>query len=155
MKDFQGMLRMAYKNAWTLSTETRTQVGAVIVSPSGHRAEGVNGVRACLAPHDKTDTLVHAEESAIYWAARNGVATRNATMFAPWACCTRCARAIIESGIVLLVVHKQAMDRTPARWEGEVARGRYLLDAAGVEVAVFDGKVDGCVSVMDGKEWRP
>ena len=155
MKDFQGMLQLAYRSAWTLSTETRTKVGAVIVSTSSHRAEGVNGVRACLAGHDKTDTLVHAEEAAIYSAARYAVSTRGATMFAPWACCTRCARAIIESGIVLLVVHKQAMDRTPARWEGEVARGRYLLDAAGVEVAVFDGKIGGCVSVMDGKEWRP
>jgi dCMP deaminase len=74
---------------------------------------------------------VHAELNAIAWAARAGIETKGATMYALSQPCLRCAQAIISAGITELV------------WKNEYRVQRLdLLEAAGVEVRRVDGRGD-------------
>lgn len=95
---------------------------------------------------EKYDYVEHAERNVIYLAASQGIATRGRTMVCPWAACAACARAIIQSGIVELIVHKKAIDDTPGRWQPTVWTGRRMLEEAGVLVTAYDGELDpwGC-----------
>src|ERR1035441_3977564 len=51
----------------------------------------------------KYQFIEHAERNAIYRAARQGIPTEGLVLVCPWSACTDCARAIIQSGIVMLV----------------------------------------------------
>ena len=97
----------------------------------------------------------HAEHAAIYEAARIGTPTEGATLICPWAACADCARAIMFSGIAQLVVHKQALARTPDRWLDEVQSALDMIEAAGVKIIRFDGHI-GCAPLRhSGEEWYP
>lgn len=55
---------------------------------------------SCPAHTDNGCQLaVHAEANAIYFAARNGVSTKNAVIFCTTEPCVKCAEAIVQSGI--------------------------------------------------------
>jgi len=97
----------------------------------------------------------HAERNAIYLAARNGQFTRGAIMYAPWAPCDNCARAIIQAGIQELVGHQQIMDKTPDRWKESIDLAQGMLNEAGVKYRLIDEFLDAPEVLFDGKLWKP
>lgn len=110
----------------------------------------------------KYEFIEHAERGAVYAAARAGIATQGLWMAAPWAACTDCARSIIESGLVGLLTHKQAFDRSPERWQESIANAFIMLDEAEVETIWYDGKIfdeDPCEDAPQllhtGQLWIP
>jgi dCMP deaminase len=105
------------------SKDRSRRVGAVIVGPDNEvRATGYNGF-----PRDVDDDVParhqrpakyawteHAERNAIYNAARVGVSTHGCTIYVPWYPCMECARAIVQSGISLMVA--QRPDHSDPTW---------------------------------------
>ncbi|HLC81279.1 MAG TPA: deaminase [Candidatus Nanoarchaeia archaeon] len=104
-------LRKAYSFASIFSDDPVTNSGAIIVSDGAIVSEGANRIsKGIEATADKLvdrewkyEFIVHAEQEAIFRAARNGKATAGAIMYAPWMACTPCAKAIIASGITTLI----------------------------------------------------
>lgn len=98
----------------------------------------------------------HAERNSIYQAARAGEKVFGSTMYCPWAACCACARAIINTGVLTLVMHRQRMDMTPERWRGSVNEALKMMQEAGVTLLYHDGPVTGCPSILVNQElWNP
>ena len=162
-------LRKAYIYARDHSIDPSTQCGAVLV-PKGrpnlatfganHFPRGVKVTPKLLADRDKKlFRMQHAERAAIYKAALNGFATKDATLYAPWFACNECAKAIIDAGIKLVVGHQAIMQMTPERWRVSIEEADEMLDEAGVgriylEGDLFEGDCAYAV-LFDGTLWVP
>lgn len=92
-----------------LSKDPRTRVGAVLVNETDNTivATGFNGFPRNVADtleryNDRTTKhklVCHAEVNAIINAARNGVITKDTTLFVTLPPCISCAKIIIQAGI--------------------------------------------------------
>lgn len=138
-------LRLAYLAALE-SPDLSTQNGAVIVSHDGGLTFGCNklpmGVEVTPERLERPKKYLwteHAERNTIYAAARSGVNTSGATMFCPWFACADCGRAIIQSGIDLVIGHKKMFDETPDRWKDSIAEAFEMFAEAGVETELIEG----------------
>lgn len=160
------MLYRAYVAA-DCSPDASTQNGALIVdSENKIIACGCNRFPDKVTSKEsrwerpiKYKFVEHAERNAIYFAARNGISLRNKTMVCPWAACSDCARAIIQSGIKKLVTHKQAHDRSPPRWMDEIEIAFTMFNEADVDVVMFDGQICDEKTPLkllhSGETWTP
>ena len=102
------------------STCQSAQVGAVIVRESRIISIGYNGSPSgqphCLDEGCLKDEkghcirTVHAEANAIAWAAREGIATKGATMYVTLSPCRKCAELIINAGIRQVIYSNQYHD---------------------------------------------
>jgi dCMP deaminase len=155
------MLR-AYQMAVN-SPDPSTQNGAVLVNSKGLIvSEACNdfpmGVKSTLERWErplKYQFVCHAEAAAIYMAAKHGVKTNGLTMVCQWAACARCAISIIQAGIVRLVTHKQAHERSPEMWKKEIEVAFTMFKEVGVEVVFYDGVVGGPEVRHSGHIWKP
>lgn len=98
-------------------TCTRKRVGAIIARDGRAVESGYNGAPRSLrhCQHDPENTerceiSVHAEANALIAAARHGVATEGATMYATVGPCLACASLIINAGILRLVYGEDYRD---------------------------------------------
>jgi dCMP deaminase len=162
-------LRRAYIYARDFSIDPSTQCGAVLV-PEGRPnlatfganrfPKGVKVTPELLADRNsKLCRIQHAERDAIYKAALNGLTTLDATLYAPWFACNECAKAIIASGIKLVVGHQTIMKMTPERWRFSIEEADKMLDEAGVgriylEGDLFEGDSHYAV-LFNGELWIP
>lgn len=91
------------------STCDRAQVGAVIINDDNRIvATGYNG-SVSGAPHcdDAGHTMVdghcvatvHAEQNALYYCAKEGIATKDCSLYVTHFPCLNCTKAIIQAGI--------------------------------------------------------
>jgi deoxycytidylate deaminase len=137
------------------SDDPSSQSGAAIVDRFGSMvAAACNGPTkgVVMTPERwerpaKYAYMEHAERSVIYQAARDGQSLDGLFMFAPWAACADCARAIVSSGIVGLV----RLDNTPhGQWADSIARGDEILTAGGVKIVTIRGQF-GVELRRDGK----
>lgn len=81
--------------------------------------------RNCPAhPENGCKIAVHAEANAVYFAARNGVSVEGQEMYCTMEPCTKCAEAIIQSGLSKVVYSQEYRDHN----------GLELLKKAGIEV---------------------
>jgi len=135
MMDAIDMMRLQLaRDISRQSMDPVTRVGCIIVGPQGSAlganglARGVHARPERLERPAKYDALIHAEIRAIAHAAREGVSLRGSTAYV-WLApsetssvrggvCARCAAALIEVGVIRLVMG--------ARGEG----GRYGFDLA-------------------------
>ena len=110
------------------SQDRSTHAGTVIVAPDhtirsigyndfprGIDAEGNIGKddlpsRRSRIDGEKYKWTEHSERNAIYNAGRNGVSLIGCTLYVNWLLCDGCARAIIQSGITEVVIHKQGQE---------------------------------------------
>lgn len=159
------LLRKAYEVAWNYSDDPVTKTGAVIMSPSldevlaygaNHIPKGLKYTQEDLENREwKYKHIIHAEQASIFAAAGDGKQVKRAVMYTPWTPCHKCALAIIDSGISKIVLHKDIVIQTPERWLEDVGYGLELFKNAGVEVVMYDGRLDGVKSLFNGKEWEP
>lgn len=156
------LLRIAYEKA-KKSPDPSTQNCALLVDDRQHIVvSGINRFPdGVMKGHDrlikpkKYAFVEHAERIAFFTAARLGIKTQGLMLVSPWFPCAECARGIIQSGIVHMVVHKQACDRVHAAWEETLQHARIMLGEAGIQISVYDGKV-GVVGVLfNGEKWDP
>src|ERR1700760_3004859 len=130
----------------TWSIEKGRRVGAVIVGPDHEiRSTGFNGlprgVRDDLEERHSRITgakyiwSCHAEQNAIFNAARVGVALKGCSIYVPWFPCVECTKAIIQSGITELVAY--APDRPNSNWAEDFSIADMMLKESGINVRLI------------------
>jgi dCMP deaminase len=115
-----------------------TQVGAVLVGPDREvRLSGYNG-----PPRGVEDTperrarpakylfASHAEQNVINFAAREGIRTKDCTLYVTHHPCSACARSIIQAGIACVVIG----DGITSMPDAEFAAASQMFKEAGVAV---------------------
>ena len=161
------MLKEACREA-KKSPDPSTQNGTVLVAPgvSGFKF-GVNrfpyGIKVTPERWERPAKYLyveHAERAVIYLCARSGSSTYGGTLYALWAACHDCARAIIESGIRRVVCRsfEDIDDEASIRWRDSVAAGLGMLKEAGVQVVKVPGPIfpDGqLILLRNGFEYTP
>jgi dCMP deaminase len=132
------------------SRDPSTHVGSVIVdSDNVLVATGYNSLPRGIDPDmynkrlsredgEKYYWIEHAERNAIFNAARRGTILKGCKLYVPWTPCSDCARAIIQSGIVEVIVHKNGQDfydsftNTSGKWKESEERVKDMFVEAGV-----------------------
>jgi dCMP deaminase len=161
-------MRMVYLVA-TKSKDPRTKIGAVLTKNKKVVATGYNGI--CMYVDDtiperserpeKYKWYEHGERNCIYAAAAIGISTVKSTMYTNGTPCADCTRAIIQSGVAKVIVHKTFEDafyativaKNPnSQWVGHDDASHQMLQEAGVELIVWDGYL-GVEAFMDGKKF--
>jgi len=122
------------------SKDPSTKVGAVIVGPDHEiRSMGYNcfprGVNDSapkrLERPLKYKWVEHSERNAIFNAARVGIPLKGCSMVISWLPCSDCVRAIIQSGIVSIVVDDISI---PSRWREDFVVSMTMLREAGIKI---------------------
>jgi len=146
MTSFKDKLRrfMPIAEAFAnMSKDPSTKVGALVLGPEFEvRAQGWNGApRRCSADTDeryatreeKLWWAAHAEENAIANAARSGASTNGCSLVVTHAPCMRCARLIVQSGIMTVLCPKPE-EAFMARWSEDVQRSQQLFRECSVRL---------------------
>lgn len=142
--DERFMLLAHHLASWSI--EKGRRVGAVIVGPDNEiRSTGFNGlprgVRDDLEERHSRITgakyiwSCHAEQNAIFNAARIGMPLKGCTIYVPWFPCVECTKAIIQSGIAELVAY--APDRPDSNWALDFSIAEMMLQEAKVVVRLI------------------
>ncbi len=99
----------------------------------------------------------HAERNAIFASIHSVESVGGffpTMMICPWAACADCARAIVQSGIRVLVRHQR--DDDTGRWGDSITHGDAILAAGDVEVITVRGALGGCDPILfNGAPWNP
>jgi dCMP deaminase len=113
---FEDLLARAVDAAAASPNEIR-KVGALLVTADGTGITGCNtfppGVRDLperVVGDNRFVWLEHAERSAIFAAARRGLATDGGTLVSTYFPCTDCARAVIQAGIRTVATPRPEFD---------------------------------------------
>lgn len=151
----KNYLKEAYVYASENSTDKSTQNGAILVNDDGEiLAKAANrfpdGVleteHRWIRPR-KYAFVEHAERNVIFNAAKQGIKTEGLTMYCPWAACTDCMRAIIQSGIKKLVVHYEPLAESrfgipaPEQWRQSILFAIEMLKESGLQLDVVNEKI--------------
>lgn len=131
------------------SKDPNTKTGAVVVGPDREiRATGYNGlVRGVnddiperMERPTKYDFFEHAERNAVYNACLTGTSLKGCILYATHPPCTDCTRAIIQSGIKMVVTRTLPEDKSvPAGgWRDKLDYARQMLQEAGVEYKILE-----------------
>jgi len=136
----QRFLRLAgHISDW--SKDPSTKVGCVVVGSDREiRSTGFNGFPRGIEDsserlddrNQKYPLICHAEENAIMHAARVGVSLKGCVAYVTWPPCTRCARSLIQAGVVE-VVFPENID-VPERWVADFDMSMSMMKEAGLEV---------------------
>jgi dCMP deaminase len=127
------------------SKDQRTQVGVVIVGPDREiRMKAYNGpVRGFDEDwvqenrERKTALCEHSERNAIFNCARIGVSTMGCTMYITMHPCVECARAIYQSGIKEVIIHKERA--ALPHYEQSFENARVIFEKGGVLFREWSG----------------
>ena len=125
------------------SKDPSTKVGAIVVGPDREiRSTGYNGVvrgvddniPERLERPTKYDFFEHAERNAVYNACLIGASLKGCVIYVTAMPCPDCARAIIQSGIKMVVTHKVEFDaNTPSgTWRDKLVYSEQMFKEAGV-----------------------
>ena len=160
---FEAPMIAAYEAA-LVSPDPSTQNGATLVLLDGGSVTGCNQFPAGVSakhwngPKEaKYARVVHAEVSVLLKAARTGVSTHLATLVAPWAACSNCAKHIAYSGVIQLVRHKFTDNgvTTDNRWYEDCLVGDEIMREAGIEIVEIDPIPNTGIRLRrDGKLWE-
>ncbi len=145
------------------SKDPRTKIGAVLVRDRRVISEGYNGLPMGVCDHffperderpEKYFWYEHAERNSVYVCARFGHKTEGSIIFTQGVPCSDCTRAIIQAGIVEVVVHTQWENYEQQfyreKWLESGKRSNQMLKEAEIPVRRFDGVLN-VTSLMDGK----
>ena len=159
--DWQNLLKIAYSKAKE-TTNPFTQNGAILIDDKGNVVlsatnslpDGIAETKERQIKPLRHKFSIHAERNVLYRAAQRGIKTKGLTMVCPWAACSDCAQAIIQTGIKRLVTHKQALDRS-GHWQENIEFAFSMLHEAGVKIIIFDGKIEVGRILRSGEFWEP
>lgn len=123
-----------------------TQVGCVIVGRNRELlSTGYNGLPRGIDEADnrtsrpaKYQWTEHAERNAIYNAARNGISLKGSKLFTNWFPCSDCARAIIQSGVVLVAGTKP--DYAHPKYGEDFRISLEMLTEANIQIEYVHGE---------------
>ncbi len=158
-------LRAAYQVAMQ-SLDPSTQTGAVLVDDfSGLVVLGAcndfpSGVSIRIDRLQDRDTKLeyveHAERAVIFKAVRNGHQRLGTfTLYATWAACAPCARAIIACGVKRLVAHYHPAHDVRPEWQRTIQYAKEMFAEAGVSFREVSGKIGGVKIRFNKQEIEP
>lgn len=135
----------------TWSKDTSTKVGAVVVGPDREiRSTGYNGVvrgveddiPERLERPTKYDFFEHAERNAVYNACLIGASLKGCVIYVTAMPCPDCARAIIQSGIKMVVTRKVEIDENSptGTWRDKLVYSEQMFREAGIECITLEQK---------------
>ena len=140
MKWDQRFLKLAeHISGW--SKDPSTKVGCVVVGEDREiRSTGFNGFPRGIADdaarledrEQKYPLICHAEENAIMHAARIGLSLKGCTAYVTWPPCTRCARSLIQAGVVEVVYPEEI--EVPERWMADFDMSTNMMSEAGLNI---------------------
>jgi len=143
-------MSLAYLTAMR-SPDDSTKIGAVVVGPDDEvRSMGYNGLpRGCddfdSNRHEKPEKYYwfeHSERNSIYAAARMGTPLKGCRMYTQDVPCADCARAIIQSGIVEVIVHEQFSEfQDNNKWVESKLRTLTMFDECGISLREWVGEI--------------
>ena len=128
------------------SKDRSTKVGTVIVGPSNEvRTVGYNGFARGVSDdvderHSRENGVKylwteHAERNAIYNAARVGIPLEGCKIYVNLFPCSRCARAIIQSGITEVIIdERNKSEECNERWKDDMECAMQMLKEARVTI---------------------
>ena len=123
------------------SKDPSTKVGCVVVGEDREiRSTGFNGFPRGIKDDDerllnreqKYPLICHAEENAIMHAARIGLSLKGCTAFVTWPPCTRCARSLIQAGVIEVVYPNEC--EVPERWLEDFDTSTQMMNEAGLRI---------------------
>lgn len=165
MNDIVDYLTRAYLIAADESDDPHTQNGAILINQHGlvlgeaanAFPDGVILDSTRMAGPIKYSYMEHAERNAIYQAAKVGRRIKGSTLYAAWAACTDCARAIIQSGVATLVRHHPEWMPSPSEeWVESISIADQMMSEAGIEIITYSEALPDAPDVMrHGKIWSP
>ena len=136
----QRFLKLAeHISGW--SKDPSTKVGCVVVGEDREiRSTGFNGFPRGIADdaarledrEQKYPLICHAEENAIMHAARIGLSLKGCTAYVTWPPCTRCARSLIQAGVVEVVYPEEI--EVPERWMADFDMSTSMMGEAGLNI---------------------
>ena len=150
---------------WSLrSKDPRTKIGAVLVrwedkipismAYNSFSRKVNDNVPLRWERPEKYEWVTHAEENAVLNCARRGDSSMGTVMYTQGIPCTRCADAVVQGGIVEVVVHKQWQAYEQKfqwdKWIDSAKRSEQKFAEAGIKIRIFDG-ILGMKGVLDGK----
>ena len=129
----------------TKSKDRSTKVGAVIVGkPNIVLSTGFNGFPMGVDDdnewrHDRPQKYLyteHAERNAIFFAARHGISLAGGTMYMNGGGlpCADCTRAIIQAGIVEVVVRDKPFEGKGKLWAEHDKAASEMFAEAGIKI---------------------
>ena len=142
------------------SKDPRTKIGAVLIREGVVISEGYNGIARGVFDlplrYSDRDTkykfVVHGEHNSILNAARLGIKTSGSIIYTQEVPCHECAKAIIQAGVLEVIVHTQwpEMDYVP-KWIESTTISRKMFQEAGIPVRYLDCPL-GLEGMIDGKK---
>ena len=123
------------------SKDPSTKVGCVVVGEDREiRSTGFNGFPRGIEDtaarlndrEQKYPMICHAEENAIMHAARIGLSLKGCTAYVTWPPCTRCARSLIQAGVVEVVYPQES--EVPERWLADFEMSTQMMGEAGLTI---------------------
>jgi dCMP deaminase len=153
-------LKMCYLIA-RKSKDKSSKIGSILIKEDKSIiSAGFNGLPiGCLEKEKKNERpekyyhWEHSERSAIYLAARNGIQTKDSLLVTISVPCTDCCRAIIQSGVKMVLYHKQHKDIFYAeneKWAESCKRSEAMLKEAGVRLEYVNKEL-GEKTLINGK----
>ena len=149
------------------SKDPSTRVGAVIVGKDNEIiSTGYNGLPRNV--EDKLDRYVnkdykylssnHAEENAMLHCAKNGVSSKDCSIYTPWIPCSRCAKSIIQAGIKEVIYDENFpgndVNKQNEIWKQSIEVSNEILLEAKVKIRKFSGKLVNIKGLYQEKEFE-
>lgn len=147
------------------SKDPSSKIGSVIVKDNSIISEGYNGmpvgvsdlVKERYIRPNKYYYFEHAERNSIFHCSRHGIPTKNSILYTQGLPCSDCARAIIQSGIKTIVLHKQyenvGLMSNREKWIESGKVSKEMLSEANVEIKIFDKEL-GVLALISEKEYK-
>jgi len=145
MADWDARFVFLAQHIGSWSKDRSQGIGAVIAGPNHEiRSVGYNGFPRGVNDevderHERPEKYFwteHSERNAIFNAARVGTPLEGCTIYCSWFPCIDCARAIVQCGIIRVVV--RAVNMNHEKYKGEFERAEVLFKEAGVELAIHE-----------------
>ena len=155
----ESLMKQVYLHADD-SKDPRTKIGAVLAIGNRVISTGFNGFPSKVIDyadrynhrHTKYKYVCHAEANAVFIAAKLGRSTLSSTLYTQGIPCCECAKAIIQSGVQKVVIHKQWPNLVHSNdWVESIRVSKTMFDEAGIEIEEFD-KLLEVEGFLDGKK---
>lgn len=127
------------------SKDPKRKVGALVVNRDGSPLSwGYNGFVRGIADAEarltneqyKLAHIVHAEQNAVYNAAKMGISLEGGILLCNLHPCIQCSNAIIQAGISTIICPHRI--DTTSKWWAQRAAATRLLEEAGIMVITVD-----------------
>ena len=132
------------------SKDERTHIGAAIIGPDKElKSTGYNSFVRRLNDNiperqekpEKFYWIEHAERNAIYNATLIGTSLNGCKMYTNGIPCMDCARGIVQSGILEVIVDKEWNEDNSERWAEHAKRTIQMFKETGVKLRYWEGNL--------------